>query len=58
MPVTLRSGGRDTVPITGPRSRAQAAPEAIGDLSPAPGAQVRRNANMINPIGTGHSHEP
>ena len=35
---TLRSWGRDTVPITGPRSRALAAPQAIGKLSLAPGA--------------------
>ena len=38
MPITLRSCGRDTVPITGPRSRALAAPQAIGNLSLAPGA--------------------
>src|ERR1035438_7990909 len=36
--MTLRSCGRDTVPITGPRSRALAAPQRIGKLSLAPGA--------------------
>src|SRR5882757_11403498 len=36
--MTLRSWGRETVPITGPRSRALAAPQAIGKLSLAPGA--------------------
>src|SRR5882762_8856020 len=36
--MTLRSCGRDTVPITGPRSRALGAPQAIGKLSLAPGA--------------------
>ena len=36
--MTLRSGGRDTVPITGPRSRALAAPQVIGNFSFAPGA--------------------
>src|SRR6202022_1191079 len=36
--MTLRSCGRDTVPITGPRSRALAAPQAIGKLSSPPGA--------------------
>ena len=44
MPMTLRSCGRDTVPITGPRSRALAAPQLIGNVCLAPGAgcEVRR----------------
>src|ERR1700733_12359296 len=42
--MTLRSCGRDTVPITGPRSRALAAPQSIGKVCLAPGAgcEVRR----------------
>src|SRR5579871_4177921 len=36
--MTLRSCGRETVPITGPRSRAVAAPHRIGKLSLPPGA--------------------
>src|SRR6267154_484647 len=36
--MTFRSCGRDTVPMIGPRSRALAAPQAIGKLSLAPGA--------------------
>ena len=44
MPMTLRSAGRDTVPMMGPRSRAVAAPQAIGNRGLAPGAgwEVRR----------------
>src|SRR5262245_57857838 len=42
--MTLRSCGRDTVPITGPRSCAFAAPHAIGKacFAPGTGCDVRR----------------
>ena len=44
MPMTLRSAGRDTVPMMGPRSRAVAAPQAMGKrgLAPGAGCEVRR----------------
>ena len=58
MPMTLRSCGRDTVPITGPRSRALAAPQWIGKLCLAPGAGMRGKADMVNPIGTSHRNGP
>ena len=38
MPMTLRSAGRDTVPMMGPRPRAASAPQAIGNRGLAPGA--------------------
>src|ERR1700733_2082178 len=36
--MTLRSCGRDTVPMTGPRSRALSAPQWIGKCTFAPGS--------------------
>src|SRR4030088_1115711 len=42
--MTLRSCGRDTVPMIGPRSRAVGAPQLIGKrcLAPGAGCEVRR----------------
>ena len=44
LPITLRSCGRDTVPMIGPRSRAVAAPQKMGKfcLAPGTGCDVRR----------------
>src|SRR5438132_1270060 len=38
LPLALRSGGRDTVPMIGPRSRAVGAPQWIGKRCFAPGS--------------------
>ena len=48
MPMTLRSCGRDTVPMIGPRSRAVPAPHATGKrgLAPGAGCEVRRMWSM------------
>ena len=51
MPMTLRSCGRDTVPMIGPRSRAVAAPQWIGNQLGAR-LRMRGQADMVSPIGT------